>query len=66
MLQSVDYRSDDYGEWAQALPKGTRVRYEASIMATGIKASLHANVGGHEFITRVEPWMRFQWPESKR
>jgi hypothetical protein len=65
MLQSVECRADDYGEWTYALPRGTRVRYEASIGDREIRATLHADVGGHEFVSRLEPWMRFSWPPAR-
>jgi len=62
-LQAITFRADDYGEWQVALPLGTRVRYEAAIGDTEIRATLHADVAGHEFIARLEKWMRFRWPE---
>lgn len=62
MLQSIEFRHDDYGEWTRALQTGTRVRYEASFGDKEIRATLHVDVGGHECVARVEKWMRFQWP----
>lgn len=64
ILQAIEYRSDDYGEWSHALSRGTRVRYEAAIGDTEIRATLHADVAGHEFVGRLEAWMRFDWPET--
>lgn len=62
VLQSIEYRSDECGEWSVALSRGTRVRYEARISHAWIRATLHADVGGHEFVAALEPWMRFAWP----
>jgi len=63
MLQAIEPCWDDYGEWSYALQQGKRVRYEASIQDREIRATLHAVVEGHEFIARLEKWMRFRWPE---
>jgi hypothetical protein len=61
-LQGREYRSDNYGEYSLNLPTGLRVRYE---LAWGGERTvmLHADLGGHEFIAKAEPWMRFRWPQ---
>lgn len=61
-LQSIAYRSDDYGEYTVPQPQGVGVRYEADLGHEDAPATLHGDVGGHEFIARLEPWMRFRWP----
>ena len=63
VLQSHEYRDDDYGEYTRALQQGNRVRYEASIGDQQIRATLHADVGGHEFVAPLKAWMRFRWPK---
>jgi len=63
-LQSIEYKSDDYGEWTVRLDKGTHVRYELAWgKGDGKRAMLHTCLGGHEFVTPVHPWMRFRWPK---
>lgn len=61
-LQSLEYKSDDYGEYTLPLPTGTRVRYELAWDGDERAIMLHVGVGGHEFIARWEPWMRLRWP----
>lgn len=72
-LQRVTYKSDDYGEYSVFVQECDVVRYEAQILPAGpgrrdgeIRATLHADVGGHEFVARLEEWMRFRWPERRR
>jgi hypothetical protein len=62
-LQHVAPRFDDYGEYSQALQLGAGVRYEASFDGARIKATVHADVGGHEFVARLDESMRFRWPQ---
>lgn len=59
-LQSTTEKSDDYGEFTVPLQAGSIVRYEAQQVG-GLTATLHLVVGGHEFVCRLEPWMRFRW-----
>lgn len=63
-LQHTVQRSDDFGEFTVPLQAGTVVRYEASLGGRREDAAvtLYADVGGHEFAARAEPWMRFRWP----
>ena len=65
ILQATETLYDDYGSWGRALPRGTRVRYEAAIQDREIRATLHANVDGHEFVARLDAGMRFRWPDAK-
>jgi hypothetical protein len=62
-LQAIDFRSDDYGLYTVPLQNGAIVTYEAAWhgAADGPRATLHASVGGHEFMRTLEPWMRFRW-----
>lgn len=64
LLQAIEYRDDDYGSWSRALPRGTRVRYEAAMGEMEIRATLHAICEGHEFVARLEKWMRFRWADD--
>lgn len=66
LLQASETHYDDYGSWGRALPRGTRVRYEAAIQDREIRATLHAGVDGHEFVARLEAFMRFRWPDAKQ
>lgn len=59
-LQSIGYKVDDFGEYTVALHQGIIVRYEA-VFSSNIRVTLHANVGGHEFVTGLQSWMRFRW-----
>jgi hypothetical protein len=64
-LQSMEYRADDYGEFTVKLAGGTPVRYELAAPARNESRRqivLYASVGGHEFATSHEAWMRFRWP----
>jgi hypothetical protein len=65
-LQAIAYRSDDYGEYTVPLQQGVGVRYEAELSREDAPATLHGDLGGHEFVTRLEPWMRFRWPGRSR
>lgn len=67
-LQSIEYRSDDYGEFTLKLATGVRVRYELAWPPGGADRQivLHGSIGGHEFTTMAEAWMRFRWPETAR
>ncbi len=67
-LQSVEERSDDYGEYLVSLPTGIRVRYELDVPRPGEehrRIVLHALVGGHQFLTAYRAGMRFRWPSAK-
>lgn len=59
-LQTIEYRSDDYGEYTVRLETAVHVRYE---MAWGgdRKAVLYTVVGGHVFHVDANDWMRFRW-----
>lgn len=61
-LQSIEHRSDDYGEFIEFLQQGVPVRYEASQDGKAIRASLYAGKGGHCFSTAHDDWMCFRWP----
>lgn len=60
-LQAIETRYDDYGSWLVYLERGTTVRYEAAFHDQAIRATVHTMVGGHEFVARLEAWMRFTW-----
>lgn len=60
-LQAIETRYDDYGSWLVYLDRCTTVRYEATMSRDAIRATVHAFVGGHEFVAAVEAWMRFAW-----
>jgi hypothetical protein len=60
-MQAIATHYDDCGSWIDYLQRGTPVRYEADIGNREIRATLHADVGGHEFVAAVEKWMRFTW-----
>lgn len=61
-LQRSEVRDDDYGEYTVLHDEGVWVRYEASWGRDGLRATLHANVAGAEFVASHEPWHRFRWP----
>lgn len=65
-LQAIGYRSDDYGEYIVSLQRGSAVRYEASWRSGDLLATLHAAVGGREFVASVTDGMRFRWPGGSR
>lgn len=67
-LQAIEYRSDDYGEFALKLATGVRVRYELAWPPGGADRQiiLHGSIGGHEFTATADSWMRFRWPETAR
>ena len=62
-LQAVEYRDDDFGEYAISLDKGIPVRYEADLSCADGGIWLYTYVSGHQFQTRHEAWMRFRWPQ---
>lgn len=64
VLQATTERSDDYGEYTVLLDSGNTVRYEASQYKGKIDATLYIVVGGTEYATTLQPWMRFDWPDS--
>lgn len=69
VLQSFEYKEDDYGEYTVRLETGTRVRYELGIGEDkdGRRPILlFVTVGGHLFEKTANPWMRFRWPEVRR
>lgn len=68
MLQSIKYEYDKEGnESVVRLETGVRVRYELvwppGNPSLSERVRLHASHGGHEFVARLESWMRFRWPE---
>lgn len=65
VLQHTEDRSDDYGDYSVPLQKGSSVRYEASQDGKEIEATLYIYVGGAEFVSPFQPWMRFRWPEGR-
>lgn len=62
LLQQTEDKSDDYGEYSVPLQRGTLVRYEASQDGKEIDVTLFLYLGGSEFTTSFQPWMRFRWP----
>ncbi len=64
-LQSIEYRSDDFGEFLAYLDQGVAARYEVQHTPAGIRPMLHVIVHGHEFTAAVESWMRFRWPVKR-
>lgn len=62
-VESVAFPDDSGNEYQRPLQTGRRVRYEASFGKDRINATLYTTLGGHEFVCRVEPWMRFRWPK---
>jgi hypothetical protein len=62
-LQAVEYKADDFGEYALFLNKGIRVRYEADLSRADGGVWFYARVAGHEFRLRYEAWMRLRWPQ---
>lgn len=42
--------------------KAIAVRYEAQLYSDAGLRTLHADVGGHEVVMRLEPWLYFRWP----
>jgi hypothetical protein len=65
-LQHRGQRNDDYGTFSVPLQEGTMVRYEASQHGGKIDATLHVDIGDNEFVSVLEPWMRFRWPKGAR
>lgn len=62
-LQAVQYVDDEDGSYMVRLPAGVPVRYERSGDASGEYVVLYADdIGGHTFMCRAQPWMRFRWP----
>jgi len=61
-LQAIDWHDDDFGEFRVYRPRGRVVRYEARQDGVTLNATLHTLVEGHEFVAKVESWMRFRWP----
>lgn len=64
-LQGIEYRSNDYGEYTLKTATGALVGYELTWGTEGAVPMLHSSVVGHEFMTRLEPWMRFRWPPPR-
>lgn len=64
-LQTVETRYDDYGSYDVYLPRGTRVRYEATLFESklGPQVTLYVSVSGFIFAAALEPRMRFRWPD---
>lgn len=61
-LQSRRFEADDFGEYALAEGNGTRVRYELGWKDRVRVVVLHAYVGGREFTSLADRYMRFRWP----
>ena len=61
-LQAVEWQADDFGEFVLPLEIGKRVRYECNLSGRGTPV-FYASLAGHEFTTRLEPYMRFRWPQ---
>lgn len=59
LMQVIEPRTDDYGEYSAYLPKGISVRLEP-----GTPARLVTHHAGCEFSTALQPWMRFRWPAT--
>lgn len=59
-LQAIEYRSDDYGQFALPLATGVHVRYELDWRDQ--KVTLYGSLGGHEFTIEARGQMRFRWP----
>lgn len=67
-LQGLTYRSDDFGEYSVRLETGSSVRYELAARLGPEdfpKIILFTSVGGHEFSSAAELWMRFRWPVQR-
>jgi hypothetical protein len=64
-LQAIEYRYDDGGEYTVPLQRGELVRYEATWRDGEPRATLHIRLGGHEFSSSLESWMRFRWPPAR-
>ena len=60
-LQKIAYKSDDYGEYSVFLQEAIPVRYEATRSGSELQVTIYTGLGGHEFATGGEPWMRFRW-----
>lgn len=63
-LQAIQFKYDDYGEYHVHRPEGALVRYEANLNGDEPHVTLYADVKGHSFATRGEPYMRFRWPKK--
>jgi hypothetical protein len=62
-LQAVEWKDDDFGEYALSLDKGIRVRYEANLSCADGGITLYAFLDGHQFRLRYEAWMHLRWPQ---
>lgn len=65
-LQHTEDKTDDYGDFTVPVQLGSSVRYEASWVGSELPFTLHKTIGGTEFATVGELWMRFRWPEVDR
>lgn len=66
-LQRLESRHDDYGTYSVPMQRDhVYVRYEASWRDGELRATLHTDVGGHEFVAPLEAWMGFRWPHDGR
>lgn len=63
-LQTVEPKSDDYGEYLHASQRGVLVRYEATFQSDAIAGQMHVKVGGYSFGAAIESHMRFRWPRG--
>ena len=65
-LQAIEEGGDDYGSFSVSLSTGHLVRYELTwLPGDERRIDLYVGVGGHTFMTSLEPWMRFRWPGSR-
>ncbi len=64
-LQSIVHRLDDFGHYIDYLPEGTLVRYEIVCNDQGAWPMLYGSIGGHQFTSPLESWMRFRWPRPR-
>lgn len=61
-VREVRYDEDTGRSTTTYHPRGIVVRYEATQNRGELRATLHVDVAGDEFVSKLEPWMRFRWP----
>ena len=67
-VQTIEYRSDDYGEYTVRRDSGLLVRYEIAWMPEGKQPMLHLTTGGGYEFTKLlvlPSSMRFRWPKRR-
>lgn len=64
ILQATADKEDDFGGYTVPLEMGNSVGYEASHRDGKLDVTLHLYLSGHEFVTGLQPWMRFRWPKE--